>query len=61
MNNCLSSLFLICISVAFSITTMVCGWGLQPKSWGVIICVGLIGQWVVSGLTQASLGKWGSK
>ena len=37
------SIFSICFGVACTIITMIYGWGLEPKSWGIIISVGVFG------------------
>ena len=37
------SIFSICLGVACTIITMIFGWGLEPKSWGVIIGIGVFG------------------
>jgi len=35
--------FSVCLGVMCSIIAMIFGWGLEPKSWGVIIGVGVFG------------------
>jgi hypothetical protein len=44
MKTIFSLLFLISLSCAMSILTLINGWDLHPKSWGWIIGMGIFGQ-----------------
>lgn len=44
MNKVLSMFFVLGVMVALSAYTMIYGWGLEPKSWWIIIGVGVFGQ-----------------
>ena len=51
------SLFAICISLSISITVMIYGWGLSPKSWWWIIGMYLIGHIVALMLIELAKQK----
>lgn len=40
----IASLALLALAVVINIATMIFGWGLEPKSWTVIILIGFFGQ-----------------
>lgn len=37
-------LSVMALSLAFSVLTLMYGWGLQPKSWLAIVLIGFVGQ-----------------
>ena len=43
MNKAIATIFVIFMLVAMQIVVMIYGWGLEPKSWGIIIGVGFFG------------------
>ncbi len=44
MNKLLALLLVLSVSVALSILVIIYGWGLEPKSWGWIVGVGVFMQ-----------------
>lgn len=42
----------IALSITVSVVTLIFGWGLEPKSWAVIVFVGFFGQLTVSIVSQ---------
>lgn len=38
------SMFALVFSIFLTIINMIFGWGLHPKSWGIIIGIGIFGQ-----------------
>ncbi len=52
MNQLLSLIFILCLSVGLSVLTMVYGWGLHPQNWWWIVGVGIFGQALLSHLAE---------
>ena len=42
----------IAMAITINVVTLIFGWGLEPKSWFVIVCVGFFGQLTVSIVSQ---------
>lgn len=47
----------IALSITVSVVTLIFGWGLEPKSWFVIVFVGFFGHLFVSMLNQRVLNE----
>ncbi len=44
MNKLLAGLFVLIVMVGLQVVVMIYGWGLAPKSWWVIVGIGVFGQ-----------------
>ena len=53
MKGCLAVLFLFLLSLASSVLVMIGGWGVKPKSWPIIVGVGLVLQPIIYALLQS--------
>lgn len=60
MNNVrrfLVGLFALALAITFNVLVMQYGWGLEPRSWGWIIGVGLSGNLVAQVLFEVAKSK----
>lgn len=48
----LAVMAVIAMAITINVVTLIFGWGLEPKSWLVIVCVGFFGQLTVSIVSQ---------
>jgi hypothetical protein len=53
----IAALFLLTLSFAISVLTLIFGWGLQPQSWAVIILVGFFGNGLIQILVKKVLSE----
>jgi drug/metabolite transporter (DMT)-like permease len=51
----LVTIIMIIVSLMLSIVTMIFGWGVSPKSWGVIIGVGCVLQIFIMGVQAINM------
>jgi hypothetical protein len=51
------SMLSLLLSFCLGLVTMIFGWGLEPKSWGVIIGVGVFGQIFALTISAISVHK----
>ena len=53
----LALMAVIALSITVSVVTLIFGWGLEPKSWAVIVFVGFFGHLFVSMVNQRLLNE----
>ena len=44
MNKLMSVFFVLTVMIALQVVVMMYGWGLEPKSWWIIVGIGVFGQ-----------------